>query len=320
MLTTDELQSVAQRACPPWSSLLGDRLRGVAKGREVHIVGAGPSAKLFDREAIPPDAWVIACNNMVRFVQADVWITSEIAFLTTPCMATPVKFDGHVIWERGATYVSPKLMIEQYSEQFLRGVLWHNRVSWRDSYEWTGYGKGDCYGLWTMDQTDLPHKVNAQHGEVLGSVLLPAIHVGGMMLGGSGSLHVWGADMYFPGGKQHAYSERDPAYIDDEERKLARLCRFDMVDGLPVIKPSGQYESTPFFLESSLAIRHVLAHQGQTLDITDHSGGLLNPETAALVPAPRATPPPLEAVDAPDAMERGAAEASSGTRRKARNK
>lgn len=256
----------------------------MAKGCDVHIVASGPSAKLFDRSKVKPGSWVIACNNMVRFIEADVWITSEIATFEAACMQEPVNFAGHVIWERGTTYVSPETMLKLYSESFLRGVLWHSRVGWRPQYTFSGYGKGDCYGLWSMEQSMMDHPINNPHGEVLGTVLMPALHVAGMMLGGEGTVHIWGAEMYFPGGTQHAYDEPEPAYIDDESRLLARVCRFELVDGMPVLKPTGQYESTYFFLESSLAMRQVMAAQGKALNIIDHSGGLLDPANAQLVP------------------------------------
>jgi len=105
---------------------------------------------------------------------------------------------------------------------------------------------------------------------IYGGVALCALHIGQMASPGADT-HLWGTEFYFPDGKQHYYGDQ---YYQPGDQ-LTSVVHFDIHDGEPV-RGDGPYTSTPYFIESSKAIRHVAKCSGLT--IVDHSGGLLEPE------------------------------------------
>jgi hypothetical protein len=279
---------MAQRACPPLGDALGGRLGGCAAGQRVYVLGNGPSTTKFDIANIPAGSQVIACNGALALCQqADVWLTSESTVYRFDWFYGHGDFAGAVVWEQhcanGAAYLSA------YPDDFLRRVLWHNRRELNAGFDIRRQGDGLVYVR------------GAVEGECYGTVALQAIHLAGIM--GAAEVHLYGVELYFPAGQQHADGWQ-PYTVDGPEQ--VRIVRFNLVDSVPVPDPEGQFGSTPFFIDSAAAIQTVLAHPGAAgLKVVDHSDGLLSHLRM---------PPPAAAASAamPEPAAQAAAEVGDG--------
>ena len=302
MMDAQTLRDLAQNSCLPYGNQLGDQLGGIADGKTVYIIASGPSAKDFTSElrakAKAEGAWVIACNAMVLHTsEPDIWLTSEgtIGKLDKdgepqfPWFYEAGGFAGTVVWERHAVRnAEAEKFVSTYNEDFLKRVVWHSRFYWRDhtsirnigQYRYNGWSND---GLWYMEWAELKTKFNGEHTEPLGTVLLQAIHLAGIM--GAAKIVIYGGELYFPGGKQHAYTDNADYSKGDG---LTGVVSFTMVNGEPKLKASGEYQSTRFFIESSLAIRQVIEQAKRDhpdLTFEDRSGGLLSPGVMGKVTA-----------------------------------
>lgn len=300
----NELRDMAQQACLPYGNQLGAVLANAAAGKTVYIIGSGPSANEFTAElrakAKAEGAWVIATNAMVLYApEPDIWITSEATIgklndKNEPCFPwfyQAQDFRGLVVWERHCVIRDEVAGIDRsYSDDFLRRIIWHCRFHWRPytsirnigKVAYNGY-KND--GLWYMEHEHLAHKVNGAHNEPLGTVLLQALHLAGIM--GAAKIVIYGGELMFKDGQQHAYGDNPYS----EGNGLTGVVNFTLANGEPVLKPSGEYESTRFFIESSYAIRQVIAQARRDhpdLVIEDRSCGLLDPAQIGVAKPPDA--------------------------------
>ncbi len=268
------LRDKAQRGCPPFhqrtgtGDMLGAALGGTAAGGIVYVIGNGPSAAEFVHEAIEPGAKVIVCNGAIAlFPKADVWLTQESTVYHFPWFYGHEAFKGVSVHEQFILDRDPEhLYLGAYSEDYWNRVVWAHRSPVTPAFDI----RKQNHGLADYRDGELA-------GEPLGSVVLYGCHLAGIM--GAHTIHVYGAEFYFPNGAQHATGdapykpEPNPGPVN-----YTGIVNFDVRDGEPVIAPDGQFKSTPYFIESSRKLRKFIAlaaEQGVT--IVDHSAGLLNP-------------------------------------------
>lgn len=261
-MDTKQLKDLAQRVAH--SPALMDTLGGVAAGQVVCVVGSGPSAAKCDRKKLPKDSWVIACNAAIKLkdLKPDVHLCGEAYANRQDWFAGNANFPGHFVWERFNTNDAER-MLQLYKEELLSRVLWCHRGKWHPQDDPRKQGQG----LWHYgDPTGL--------GEPLGTTGLQAIHLACIM--GAKAVHLYGMELHFPAGQQYV-SKANPFKPGDGPLGLVN---FEIVDGAPVLKPSGKYSTIRYFLDSAPVIRQVIESSviPAGIEVVDHSGGLLYPE------------------------------------------
>jgi len=218
--------------------------------QDVHIIGGGPSANLFNPDD-HPDAFIILLNKAVELFR-DIGhmhvMVEDTVWLFDWAVQDPA-FRGLTVMAEACAVKAPA---DAYGAGFWNKVLWTRRTSWkRQDLSTVGKGLIQIAGF--------------------GGVALNAIHIAHILE--ARSYHTWGIELWFPHGQQH-FDGATP-YSDGPLRES--MVKFDIIDGR-AISGGGPFESTNFFIGTSQAIRKVCKHEGITL--VDHAPvGLLNPES-----------------------------------------
>lgn len=268
-----ELLDFAQRNTPPYGDMLTPLLAGKEAGAKIIILANGPSAALYKPHK---GDIVIACNNALALApKAAYWLVCEGAAHVFPWFWEHTGYKGQVIWDRFIGNCTERLIAE-YGAEFLSRVCWSLRCLLTDSFRLRYYRfpNGKQGGLVQSEIGNCP----------VGTVLMQAIHLAGIL--GASAVEIYGGELYFPQGKQHADGSQPFTENDGE----TGIIYFEIVDGEPQPVPmQGSYQTTRQFYYSAAAIRDLIGVIGDEMEITDHSAGLLCPSEIPLK-AERAEP------------------------------
>jgi hypothetical protein len=246
--------------------VLRKKYTGMAKGKRVNIVGAGPSAAGF---VLPKGEHCILLNSSIKqyldatpeqakYLHA---LSSESTVWLFPWFWNNETFGGNLIGEKYAATRMPPEKIIQYPREFWARYVWFERVPTQ----------------WTSDKRNIGLQYDG-NGEFdpLGTVAMQAIDLAARIMGAS-EVHSIGCELCFPQGKQHAdgWTPYMPAnsnvYEAETSEHQTQVC---CTDGA-TITPDGKILTTPYFLKSAASIRAYMAATPHC-KLIDHSGGLLS--------------------------------------------